>query len=193
MGGAERGTRRDEILAAAAFLFAEHGYHGASMHDIGARVGMLKGSLYAHVANKEELLLEIVSTAARRFFAALESVNGDQDAASETLRRAVGAHRATARALGPMARVYLLEARHLEGQPAIWAGETRDRYAALWCGIVQRGIADGSFRADLDVETAVTLILAAVTWQYWGHGDRDGRADEADSDALSALLLAAFR
>ena len=61
------GARRQQIMDAAAELFSVRGYHGTSMQDIGQRVGLLKGSLYAHVATKEELLLEIVSAAAPAF------------------------------------------------------------------------------------------------------------------------------
>lgn len=53
-----RSSRRDEVLEAAASLFATKGYAATSIRDIASEVGMLSGSLYYHFASKEEILLE---------------------------------------------------------------------------------------------------------------------------------------
>lgn len=52
-------ARRQEILALAAELFWNKGYHAASMNDVAEAVGMRKASLYHHVRTKEELLYEM--------------------------------------------------------------------------------------------------------------------------------------
>jgi AcrR family transcriptional regulator len=49
----------DEILAAAARLFAEFGYEKTSFAAIANEVGMQRASLYHHFPNKDALLLEI--------------------------------------------------------------------------------------------------------------------------------------
>ena len=54
-----RGTR-GSILEEATRLFGAQGYTGTTMRDIAAAVGVLPGSLYAHIDGKETLLLEIV-------------------------------------------------------------------------------------------------------------------------------------
>jgi AcrR family transcriptional regulator len=55
-----RGLRRSEILAAAAALFARRGFHGVSIDDIGAAVGMSGPGIYRHFANKEAVLAEML-------------------------------------------------------------------------------------------------------------------------------------
>jgi AcrR family transcriptional regulator len=57
---ARTGTRRDEILDAAAGLFAERGYHGVSIDDIGAAVGMSGPGIYRHFASKEDVLSQML-------------------------------------------------------------------------------------------------------------------------------------
>jgi AcrR family transcriptional regulator len=52
-------TRDDDVLAAAAMLFAERGYAATSMRDIGERVGLLGGSLYHYVKSKDALFIRI--------------------------------------------------------------------------------------------------------------------------------------
>jgi AcrR family transcriptional regulator len=48
--------RTKEIIAAAAKLFKQKGYHATTIQDVADEVGMLKGSLYYHIKSKEELL-----------------------------------------------------------------------------------------------------------------------------------------
>ena len=49
-------SRREQILDCAATLFAERGYHGVSVHDIGAACGISGPALYRHFAGKPALL-----------------------------------------------------------------------------------------------------------------------------------------
>lgn len=54
-----------EILDAAATLFAERGYAGTSTRRIAARAGMRQASLYYHFASKEEILLTLLDASVR--------------------------------------------------------------------------------------------------------------------------------
>jgi len=186
------GGRRDQVVAAAAELFAAEGYHGASMRDIGFRVGLLKGSLYAHIANKQELLLEIASAASRSFAAALEPICRACTPAPEKLRLALRAHCAVVAEQGAVATVYRLEARHLDGQPAAWARQTRQRYEALWLGIFQQGCTEGTFRADLDPAAASALALAAA-WCAVDGTRSVPAAPMSYADSMCDLLLGGCR
>ncbi len=53
-------TRREQILAVAAHLFAKHGFHGVSIADLGAAVGVSGPALYRHFPGKEALLAEML-------------------------------------------------------------------------------------------------------------------------------------
>lgn len=55
-----RPRRRDEILAAAAGLFAEEGYRNTSMREVAAASGILAGSLYHHFPSKEAIAVELI-------------------------------------------------------------------------------------------------------------------------------------
>jgi len=52
--------RRTQILAVAAELFAKHGFHGVSIADLGAAVGVSGPALYRHFDGKEALLAEML-------------------------------------------------------------------------------------------------------------------------------------
>ena len=49
-------SRRDQILSTAAVLFAERGFHGTSVADLGAACGMSGPALYKHFPSKDALL-----------------------------------------------------------------------------------------------------------------------------------------
>ena len=54
------GRRREEILTAAAALFARRGFHGVTIDDIGAAVGMSGPGIYRHFPGKEAVLSEML-------------------------------------------------------------------------------------------------------------------------------------
>lgn len=71
-------SREDEVVAAAAALFAERGYAATSIRDIGERVGLLGGSLYHYIKSKDALFVRIhdaaLQAAEDRIRAAIEGV-----------------------------------------------------------------------------------------------------------------------
>src|SRR3954471_5912902 len=58
----EKATRREQILAAAAELFARHGFHGVGIDDIGAAVGISGPALYRHFRSKDAMLGEMLNS-----------------------------------------------------------------------------------------------------------------------------------
>jgi AcrR family transcriptional regulator len=58
----EKTTRREQILTAAAELFARHGFHGVGIDDIGAAVGISGPALYRHFRSKDAMLGEMLNS-----------------------------------------------------------------------------------------------------------------------------------
>ncbi|MGC7099400.1 TetR/AcrR family transcriptional regulator [Amycolatopsis lurida] len=61
----EKASRREQILAAAAELFARHGFHGVGIDDIGAAVGISGPALYRHFRSKDAMLGEMLGSISR--------------------------------------------------------------------------------------------------------------------------------
>jgi AcrR family transcriptional regulator len=55
-------NRREQILAAAAELFARHGFHGVGIDDIGSAVGVSGPALYRHFRSKDAMLGEMLTS-----------------------------------------------------------------------------------------------------------------------------------
>jgi AcrR family transcriptional regulator len=58
----EKASRREQILTAAAELFAHHGFHGVGIDDIGAAVGVSGPALYRHFRSKDAMLGEMLNS-----------------------------------------------------------------------------------------------------------------------------------
>jgi AcrR family transcriptional regulator len=64
-----RVERRDQILDVAARLFAERGFHGVSVGDIGKAVGVSGPALYKHFDSKDAVLAEMLVAISERLLA----------------------------------------------------------------------------------------------------------------------------
>ena len=84
-------ARRTELTREAAKLFAQKGYHGTSIGDIAEALGVQKGSLYAHISSKEDLLYETMREGADAFHAALDAIPEELPAV-EKIRLALRGH-----------------------------------------------------------------------------------------------------
>lgn len=65
----ESSPRREQILRVAAQLFARHGFHGVSIAELGAAVGVSGPALYRHFASKEALLARMLIGISERLLA----------------------------------------------------------------------------------------------------------------------------
>ncbi len=57
---AGRITRRQQLVTSAARLFAERGFHGVTIEEIGTSVGISGPGLYKHFASKDAVLAEML-------------------------------------------------------------------------------------------------------------------------------------
>ena len=68
----QRETKRQAVLAAAAQLFNERGFHATSLDDIAGRLHVSKPTLYYYVKNKDEILLGCVRQGLEMMLAGIE-------------------------------------------------------------------------------------------------------------------------
>lgn len=159
----DTGRRVEQLVGAAARLFARCGYHGTTVREIARSIDLQGGSLYAHIGGKEDLLWTICERAARQFHAAVSPVADSTVAPAEKLRAALRAHVGVVAADLPAATVYFHEWRFLGPDRQALIRERRDAYEALFRRIVAEGRRTGAFRAEDDAFPAL-LVLSAGNW-----------------------------
>jgi AcrR family transcriptional regulator len=78
-----RQQTRDHLLAAAAQVFAERGFHGASLDEVATVAGFTKGAVYSNFKNKEDLFLALFRAQYEEETAALRATLEASDVPSE--------------------------------------------------------------------------------------------------------------
>ncbi|WP_018347434.1 TetR/AcrR family transcriptional regulator [Longispora albida] len=182
-----RRTRRDEILDIAVQLFAERGYHGVSMDDIGAAAGVTGPALYHHFAGKEAMLAAALTPVSEQLLA------GGQERALEfsgepakALAALVSFHVEFALAHPAVIAVHLHELDRLPAEPRREIRRLQRQYVEEWVGVLTK------LRPQLAPSEARVLAHAAFglmnsTPFLGGEVDRDRRAALLCKAALSAL------
>jgi TetR/AcrR family transcriptional regulator, cholesterol catabolism regulator len=183
---------RADVVAAAGRLFAERGYHGTSMRDLGRELGLLGSSLYAHVDSKQDLLVEVVEEGARLFQDSADQALADGGSAPDRVRRLVAGHVDVVLDNRDVVRTFLNEARMLDEEHRARVIAARDAYEQAFRGVIGDGVAEGAFRAGADPKIASILILSmlnAVERWYRPDGvlDRDGLVDAMVSLTTSGI------
>lgn len=183
-------TRRAELSRHAARLFAEKGYHGTSVGDLAQALGVQKGSLYAHIGGKQELLYEAMREGADAFHDGLDGIPEDL-AVTERIRLALRAHLATVGDQLEVATIFVQEWRNLEGEHREEILGERRRYEDRIRALFREGRELGELRSDLDESVAALLFLSAANWAYtWL---RPGADTDDLADRFYALLVDGMR
>ena len=182
--------RRRELTREAAKLFAQKGYHGTSIGDIADALGVQKGSLYSHIASKEDLLYETMRDGAAAFHGALDAIPEDLPA-TEKIRLALRGHLRVVAEQLDVATVFVQEWRYLEGPRREEIVAERRRYEERIRDLFREGRELSELRADLDESVAALLLLSAANWAYtWL---QPGRNTDELADRFYALLVDGMR
>jgi TetR/AcrR family transcriptional regulator, cholesterol catabolism regulator len=156
---------RDRLAVEAARMFAQRGYHGTSVSDLAAALGIQKSSLYAHISGKADLLAGIALAGAAAFHAALDELP-DGAAAGERLELALRAHLAVVESQLDVATVWLQEWRYLTGEARDVFLRERHRYEERIRELFEAAVRSGDLRRDLDVDDATLVFLSVANWAY---------------------------
>ena len=183
-------ARRSELTREAAKLFARKGYHGTSIGDIADALGVQKGSLYSHIASKEDLLYETMRDGAAAFHGALDAIPEGLPA-TDRIRLALRGHLRVVAEQLDVATVFVQEWRYLEGARLEEIVAERRRYEERIRDLFREGRELSELRADLDESVAALLLLSAANWAYtWL---QPGRNTDELADRFYALLVDGMR
>jgi AcrR family transcriptional regulator len=183
---AANSERRAEIKAIAAEIFARKGFQNTTVREIADAAGILSGSLYHHFDSKEAIVDEILSSFVNDLLADYTSIVEAGDDPVATLRNMVRYQFRTLvqnRAAITTARN---DAYYLRRLPRLeYLDDTDVQVAELWTGVLQRGIDEGRFRADLDP----ALLWAFIRGAVWGTVEYQGRDAGRSTDELADAYL----
>jgi AcrR family transcriptional regulator len=160
--------RAPEIIDAAARVFAERGFHGASTQDIADVLGIRQASLYYYFASKEGALELVCLKGVEGFFEAAKSIATGPGPAGEKLARLIKSHVTPLTDRSDFVKVFLNERQHLPTESRRRIGKWSRGLERIFEDVIREGVRSGEFRHDLDTRLATLAILgmanAAVSW-----------------------------
>jgi AcrR family transcriptional regulator len=162
-------TRRAELLAIAAGLFAEKGFKNTTVRDIADASGILSGSLYHHFDSKESMVDEILSTFQAELFAKYDEVLASDDDPRTRIERAVRVSFEAIDQHRHEVAIFQNEADYLGTFERFGYLAERNRQSReVWMRLLTEGVEAGALRDDLDVELVYRFIRdtvwVAVRW-----------------------------
>ena len=160
--------RADEIIDAAAAVFAERGYHGASTQDVADRLGMRQASLYYYFPSKETALEQVCLRSVGDFLERAQAIAGGAGSAADKITAIIHSHLTPVEDRGDYVRCFLRERRFLPRDSARRISRVARRYESILQAVIESGIAAGELRRDLDPRLTTLALLgmcnAAMEW-----------------------------
>lgn len=160
--------RAPQIIEAAARVFAERGFHGATTQDIADVLGIRQASLYYYFSSKEAALELVCLKGVEGFFEAAKAISTAPGNAEKRLILLIESHLSPLLDRGDFIKVFLNERQFLPTESRRRIGRWSRGLERIFEDVIKEGIAKGEFRADLNVRLVTLAILgmcnAASSW-----------------------------
>ena len=182
-------ARRQAILDTAATVFATRGFAAATVRDVGSAAGILSGSLYHHFESKDQMLEEILRTVLTRLVEQVMTVARSDDADEQLRALILTAFEHSTR--HPEATTIVEnDYAYLSSTPRFaFIVEYNQEVRAIWTATLVRGIAQGYFRPDLNIDAAyITMMGAIASATRWRQSRTPKRAAELAGEMTAFFL-----
>lgn len=182
--------RRAAIVAAAAEHFAREGYRGTGIGAVAKAAGVTNGGVLHHFGSKEGLLVAVLQQRDREAVAAFE--DGPSDTVADALDRwvAVAAWNEDRAAMAALHTVLLAETIAPEHPARAYFVERNRAVGGLLASTLERGVASGELRADVDVAAKTAELQALIEGAHllWLHDPVPGGLVDRLRTALADQL-----
>ena len=184
---------RAQAIRAAASVFSEKGFHGATTKDIAERLGIKQGSLYYYFRSKEEALEEVCLFGIRDYVLRMDQIAVSDQPFEAKLMAVLTSHLSSYRERNEALKVHNDERLYLPSGKRTRLKELGTHYREKLEHIFEEGVADGTLRDSLDCHFAAQSVIGICN--AWG----DIIVREPDLDMFAViqkcadLLLDGFR
>ncbi len=188
--GRAKADRHAALLQEAARLFAERGFTGVSLEELGAAVGVTGPAVYRHFANKQALLGAILVGVSERLLAGGREVVDAGSTADARLDALVEFHVDFALTDADVIRVQDRDLHSLSDADRHTVRRLQREYVELWIGVLR------DLRADRDPDELRVRAHACFglinSTPHSVRALRDAPGDEAVRGILESMARAAL-
>ena len=157
---------RREAIRAAASVFAEKGFHGASPRDIAEKLGIKQGSLYYYFESKEQALGEVCLYGIEEYVARMHTIAAGDQPFESKLMATVTSHLTSYRERNEALKVHNDERLYLPEEKRARLKKMGSEYRQRLEGIFEEGIRGGAVRAEVDCHFAAQAVIGMCN--AWG-------------------------
>jgi AcrR family transcriptional regulator len=155
--------RREAILTSAAALFATRGVAATTVRQIADEVGILSGSLYHHFESKEAMVDQIISSFLEDLRTRYKRVLDERSDPRARLHDLVVASLEVVESHPHATEIYQNDVNYLlQFERFGYLRSAGKEVQTTWLQVIEAGVAQGAFRADLDAKILYRLIRDAV-------------------------------
>lgn len=150
--------RREQLLEAAAQLFADRGFHAVGIDDIGAAAGISGPGVYRHFASKGSLLEALCDRAMTRMLDGARSIVAEKPDPYSALESLVALHVAFGLEERALIAVWVREMRSLSDDVRRSLRRRMREYEQLWHGVLAP-LREDLERGEVSVVVGSTLAM----------------------------------
>ncbi len=177
------------ILNSVGIVFAEFGFHKATISQIAGKAGVSDGTLYLYFKNKDDILYQFIRFKAQIILAEMSMAVANGSTAEEKLRNLIRCHLQKFQSDWNMAVVFMSELRYLRDIKS-QIKDISKIYLDILSKIIEQGQIEGSIRKDIFESLLKRLILGAVEGVISAWVSAHGRYDMVSlADPLVNLYL----
>lgn len=188
-GRRSTGTRRMDIVDAAANLFHLRGYHNTSMEDIADDVGLAKPTLYHYFRGKDQILLQIHTSMIDVILESHERrLPGQPGRWGELLKEMMGDVMRLMETHPGHLGIFFEHQRELPDRYKSEIRGKRNRYRDHVRAVIEGGIADGEFH-NIDPDLATLAVLGMSNWTYQWLRPGGGYTADQVTEVFYALVI----
>jgi AcrR family transcriptional regulator len=153
---------KERLLRVATRLFARHGFEGTSVQDIVDAAGVTKGAMYHYYGSKDDLLYEVYHQLLTMQMSRLTDIVKGTGTAEERLRAAaIDVVESSLANLDDMI-VFFRSLHMLPDDRQTQVRAERRAYHDQFRGLVEEGMAAGTFRTEVSADVVVHYFLSTV-------------------------------
>jgi AcrR family transcriptional regulator len=181
--------RRQEVVSAAARVFAQRGFQATTMGDLSQATGLAAGGLYHYIGSKEQLLFEICTELLDPLLEEADVIVSEPAAPEQTLRRLVRVWALHVERHRDHMRVFQQE-RQLIERGARWRAvrASRQQFEGVLDEVLAAGERSGDFTFP-DRRLALMALLSMINYLPQWFRPRGRLSAEAVADGFCDLLL----
>lgn len=162
-----KGYARKKVLAieAAASVFADKGFHGATTQDIANAMGIQQGSLYYYFKSKEQALQEVCEYGFDIYVERMQKICSKPQPFEAKILAIITSHLTNYSQKNNAMKVHNEQRLYLPVERRIRIKELGTKYRQLLEGALQEGIDSGVLRQDIYTHfMAYSIIGICNTW-----------------------------